>query len=399
MKDIFILKTYCQYIYRVGSGNFWYEERIVGNDRSLSYKIYRGLHFFLYGCLTILEIMAAIFGVFPSDEKRDAVTFAVSHTIVMIKLFSVISNKALIKQLNKNMTELCEEHEEQQLMAEKYKIVKINVAVYFIIVYVTAVFFAFEGLRKLFNGVHFVTVVTYYPAYEDNSALANSFRIFTTIILQVMLMSMIVTVDTFTMTYLIIFKYKFITLRHYFDSLRENYLKMSKNGNQEIAAEQLTNGFVKGIIMHQKLLKTAKNIDTAFGLVIALQLCQSSGSAVSLMLQLALTDQLTFLASIKAILFVLALFFLLGMFLCNAGEITYQASLLADAIFYIGWHEFAPQPPPKRSLRRLVLLAIAQAQQPLIMKSFKMIELTYGTFLQVVRGTYSVFALFYAQNK
>lgn len=37
-----------------------------------------------------------------------------------------------------------------------------------------------------------------------------------------------------------------------------------------------------------------------------------------------LSDQLTFVAIMKIIFFVVALFFLLGLFLCNAGEITYQ---------------------------------------------------------------------------
>lgn len=91
----------------------------------------------------------------------------------------------------------------------------------------------------------------------------------------------------------------------------------------------------------------------------ALQLCQSSGGAVSLLLGIAvrfffnfitaprqnffylrkivknfnfqLSDQLTLVAIMKIIFFVVALFFLLGLFLCNAGEITYQV-IIFDCI-------------------------------------------------------------------
>nr|QEE82757.1 odorant receptor 39 [Conogethes pinicolalis] len=399
MKNYVILKTYCEKIFLVGSGNFWYEENEIGNDNSWYYKIFRGTLFSLYGFMTILEIMAVIFGNFPEDEKRDCVTFAVSHTIVMIKIFSVVSNKELIRTMNRNMVNICEPYEEPKLMADKYRIVKLNVMAYFCVVYGSAVCFVLEGLRKLFDGSHFVTVVTYYPTFEDNSICATGFRILTTVMLMLMMMTMIVSVDSFTMAYLIMLKYKFITLRHYLEGITEDFHKMNNSGNSRLAAERLTNGLVEGIVMHKDLLRMAKDIDQAFGTVIALQLCLSSGSAVSLLLQFALSDQLTFVAGMKIIFFVVALFFLLGLFLCNAGEITYQASLLADTIFYCGWHACVPQPPPLRNLRRLVLLACAQAQRPLIMKAFKMIQLSYSTFLQVLRGTYSVFALFYAQHK
>nr|QIJ45795.1 olfactory receptor [Glyphodes pyloalis] len=399
MKNYVILKTYCEKIFQVGSGDFWFEEGKFGHDNSWYYKIYTGTLFSLYVFMTILEIMAAIFGVFPEDEKRDSVTFAVSHTIVMLKIFSVLSNKKLIRTMNYNMVKICEAHEDPELMAEKFKIVKKNIWAYVITVYGSAACFIFEGIRKLYEGSHFVTVVTYYPSFEDDSIIATAFRISMTVILMMMLMTMIVTVDSFTMAYLIMFKYKFIALRHYFERLTEEFYELNASGNSRMAADKLTNGLVEGIVMHKQLLRMAKDIDQAFGTVIALQLCQSSGSAVSLLLQIALSDQLTFVASMKIIFFVAALFFLLGLFLCNAGEITYQASLLADAIFYCGWHACPPQPPPRRDPRRLVLLACMQAQRPLIMKAFKMIQLSYGTFLQVLRGTYSVFALFYAQNK
>nr|BAR43478.1 putative olfactory receptor 36 [Ostrinia furnacalis] len=397
MKDYEILKKHCKRIYLIGSGDFWYEDGTIGDDKSWYYKVYSWSLLSVYGFMTILEIMAAMIGDYPEDEKRDSVTFAVSHTIVMLKIFSVHSNKQMIKAMNKNMVYICEAHEEPTLMAEKYKIVKINVLAYFSIVYGSGLFYVFEGIRKIFAGSHFVTIVTYPPSYEDDSLYSVAFRVSTTVILFMLLLTMIVSVDSLTMTYLIMFKYKFITLRNYFERLTEDFYKMNDVNPRE-AADKLTNGLVEGIIMHKELLRMAKDIDQAFGTVIALQLCQSSGSAVSLLLQIALSDQLTFVASMKIIFFVAALFFLLGLFLCNAGEITYQASLLPDAVFYCGWHACARQ-PPRRSARRIVLLACAQAQRPIVMKAFKMIQLSYSTFLQVLRGTYSVFALFYAQNK
>lgn len=152
MKNHYILKTYCERIFLIGSGNFWYKESEIGNDQSLLYRTYNAVLYFIYGFMTILEIMAATMGDFPPDEKRDSVSFAVSHTIVMIKIFSVIANKSLIKKLNHKMVTVCERYEESTLMEEKYKIMKINVVAYFVTVYASAFFFVFEGLRKMLAG-------------------------------------------------------------------------------------------------------------------------------------------------------------------------------------------------------------------------------------------------------
>ncbi|CAB3253585.1 unnamed protein product [Arctia plantaginis] len=298
------------------------------------------------------------------------------------------------------MITVCQSYEDHTLMAEKYKIMKINVVAYVGTVYGSCAFFILEGLRKMYVGSHFVTVVTYYPSYGDDTAIANFVRVCGTLVLLVMMVTMIVSVDSFTMVYIIMYKYKFITLRHYFENLREEVERLNQRDNN-LAEEKVLNGLIEGIEMHSNLLKLSKEIDKAFGTVMALQLCQSSGSAVSILLQIALSDDLTFVATAKLIFFMIALFFLLGLFLCNAGEITHQASLVSDAIFYCGWHLCPPRVNnmPRRNIRQLVVLALMQAQRPLVMKAFKMVELSYATFLMVVRGTYSVFALFYAQNK
>lgn len=63
-------------------------------------------------------------------------------------------------------------------------------------------------------------------------------RVSTTIVLIVMMISMIVTVDGFALVNLIIFKYKFITLRNYFEKLRTDFDKLLETGYQRIAAEK-----------------------------------------------------------------------------------------------------------------------------------------------------------------
>nr|QEE82754.1 odorant receptor 36 [Conogethes pinicolalis] len=382
MRNYVILRTFYEKIFLFGSGNFWYEENEIGDDSTRYYKAYKATLFTLYGLMTALEVMGAIFGDFPEDEKQDCIALAVAHTIVMLKIFSIDANTKLIRTMNRNMVEICEPYEQQKLMEEKFRMVKVNLAAYFTTVWGSTFCFVLEGFRKLYQDSHFVTAVTYYPSYNDNTIGATMFRLFITVVLLAMMVTMTVCVDCIIVVYLILLKYKFIALRHYFENLAEEFSKMNQ-ANPRLAAERLTDGFVEGVKMHIDLLRMAEDIDQAFGTVMALQLCLSSGSAVSLLLQFAVNDNLTFVAGMKILLFILAIFILLGLFLCNAGEITYQASLLTDAIFYCGWHACAPQTPPQRDIRRLVVLPCAQSQRPLIMKAFNMFELSYGTFLQV----------------
>lgn len=152
MKNRYILKNLCRKIYLSGAGDFWYEEGVIGNDKSFTYVMLCSILFLIYVSMTILEIIAAVFADLPKDEKSDSVSFAVSHTIVMIKIFSVMSNRKLVKELNYKMVEICEAYEVEKTVAENYKIMKMNVYAYVTAVYGSCACFVFEGIRKMQTG-------------------------------------------------------------------------------------------------------------------------------------------------------------------------------------------------------------------------------------------------------
>lgn len=103
-------------------------------------------------------------------------------------------------------------------------------------------------------GSHFITVVTYWPFFEDDSLTAVLFRFFTTWVLCVLMVTMIA-IDSFVMVTLIMYKYKFITLRIYLENLRVDFDKNNYAGNEENAANKLQSGLIQGIVMHRDLLR------------------------------------------------------------------------------------------------------------------------------------------------
>lgn len=65
-----------------------------------------------------------------------------------------------------------------------------------------------------------------------------------------------ITVDSVAVTLMITLKYKFITLRNYFERLPEDFSEVKKTLSKVEAADYLRERIVEGIVMHQELLKS-----------------------------------------------------------------------------------------------------------------------------------------------
>ncbi|GBP60211.1 hypothetical protein EVAR_81357_1 [Eumeta japonica] len=248
--------------------------------------------------------------------------------------------------------------------------------------------------------------------YEDDSMIAKIFRVFFYITWLYMMLPMM-SADCFPITHLIALNYKFVTLRHHFEEIRRVF-DVDFLSDKELALRKLKAGCIEGILIHQKLLKLADEITRVFGMIMSLQVCESSAVAVLLLLRLVLAPHMNLTNAFMTYTFVTSLFILLALNLWNAGEITYQqppnrtrpavrnrrrralrlyerwsgsksdtriASLLSNAIFYCGWH-LSPLEKDK-DLRRLVLFACAEAQRPLVLKAFSVQDLSYATFVGI----------------
>lgn len=70
-----------------------------------------------------------------------------------------------------------------------------------------------------------------------------------------LMISMILTVDSITVVYLIMYKYKFITLRTYFEDLRTQFDILNASGKKREAEQELAEGLIEGIVMHNEILR------------------------------------------------------------------------------------------------------------------------------------------------
>ncbi|XP_059055754.1 uncharacterized protein LOC131849657 [Achroia grisella] len=389
-----LLKDICKYMYFAGTGNYWYKNKY---NETIQYKLYTVVSFSIYTTMIFLENLAALFGNFPEVEKNSANMFFAIHNIVLTKMALLLYHKKSIRKLNFEMASVGKKFEEKHYMRRQELKVKIGIMSYVISVYLSLSAYGVASARRvLVEGAPFYTVVTYLPYYEDNTSVASFFRVFFYITWLYMMLPMM-SADCLPITHLIIMAYKFITLCHHYERIREEFDHDILTMDKKMAVKKLKAGCLEGILIHQKLLYFADEINRVFGIIMSLQVCESSAVAVLLLLRLALSPHMDLINAFMTYTFVGSLFLLLALNLWNAGEVTYQASLLSNSIFYCGWH-LCKLEDSSRDIRRLVLISCAQAQKPLILKAFGIQDLSYETFVSVARMTYSIFAVFYQRG-
>lgn len=66
---------------------------------------------------------------------------------------------------------------------------------------------------------------------------------------------MIYGADAFVIINLLIVKYKFITLRHYFEALSKKFENVDTWSNTESMCQNLNEALIEGIEMHKELLR------------------------------------------------------------------------------------------------------------------------------------------------
>nr|AQQ73492.1 olfactory receptor 8 [Heliconius melpomene rosina] len=388
-----LLTFFCKYVYYAGAGDFLCN----GVKESKIYRIYTLISFSVYFIMIFLENLAALIGDFPEVEGKSAVMFSAIHDIILIKMFLIFYYKSSIIKLNNEMALVMSDIEEESVIKRQQNKVLWGIGLYVLTVYLSLISYGVESLRKVIvEGTPFYTVVTYFPSYYDNSFMASTFRVFFYMTWLYMMLPMIAA-DCMPIVHLIIMAYKFVTLCNYYDRIRRNFYNNLKIMNNQSAARILKLQCLRGILLHQKLMFLAEEIHRIFGIIMSLQVCESSAVAVLLLLRLALSPHMNLTNAFMTYTFVGSLFFLLALNLWNAGEITYQASLLSNAMFYCGWH-VCEMEPTHNDIRCIILIGCAQAQKPLILKAFGIQDLSYSTFVSVARMTYSVFAVFYQRR-
>ncbi|XP_026738341.1 uncharacterized protein LOC113501409 [Trichoplusia ni] len=234
----------------------------------------------------------------------------------------------------------------------------------------------------------FTTLVTAYPDVEDRSELASTVRILTYIVWWIFF-SRIIGVYILVIPLATCLSYQFKNLQSYFLSLADIFER--EDLSQSLKEEQYEERFKIGIRMHLETLRCTKLTQTVCNGVYSGQIIFNILILVALMSQMANSER-TLVNICSTVFTATAVLVSTGFYMWNAGDVTVEASHLATAMFFSGWHQCGTA---SRRVRKLLVITIAHAQRPVVLKGLGYISLSYESYIKIVKSSYSVFSVIF----
>nr|AGY14593.1 putative odorant receptor [Sesamia inferens] len=324
-------------------------------------------------------------------QANDRLMFGIlfpGHLILFyISLCYKQRNRNLLYQLAVVLKEHQNDADLEREMIKKIKVFSITLTVLIFMV------FLLWGLRAVYRmvtaGENFITLILAWPDVHDESTTAGVTRVcfyfwwlpFATTIMATFLVMVIK---------LLAICYQYKNLSVYFYSLNDIFSNVTlSQAEKEMKYEQ---AFIVGIQMHSLTLwckKQHEHISKGLFLIEIMGNC-------TLLLALIATLQVgerTLSQLITVIVMSISTCVSLGFFMWNGGDITVEASKLSNAMYSSGWQNCYGQSSIR--IRKLVVNAMRQAQDPVVYKIFGVIDFSYESYVTLIKMPYTAVSVFY----
>ncbi|KAJ8727301.1 hypothetical protein PYW07_001420 [Mythimna separata] len=388
--DFFYKLSYVVYLF--GLPNYWLEELKLPKrfvrlyDKFLMFN--NGLIYFL-----IFFELAAFFTQTNLTEKQNSnlILYALSHPMLFSfhVMLSRLQNKVRLLMYNLTVRLKAVHNDlevERQMLTRTYMYV-------FALLFsccLSMVMYAAEAVWEVVRyDVTFTTLVTAYPDVEDRSGFANVVRALCFIIWWIFLTRMFaVYMLVISLTTCLSHQYK--NLQSYFMSLSDIFER--EDCSQAEKEELYEIGFKVGIKLHSETLRCTQQTQTVCRGVFSGQIVFNICLLVVLMAQMANSER-TLMNLCATVFTATAVLIGTGFYMWNAGDVTVEASHLGTAIYFSGWYNCQGQSSVR--LRKLVVITMCEAQRPVLLKGLGYIELSYQSYITIVKSSYSVFSMIF----
>ncbi|XP_063375302.1 uncharacterized protein LOC134662927 [Cydia amplana] len=182
-------------------------------------------------------------------------------------------------------------------------------------------------------------------------------------------------------------QFQFSIMCNYFHSLNIIFAGEDSHEEKENNYEE---AFKFGITMHYLTLWCIDQTQVTFGVAFSSQFITNLVTLISLMVQFMYMDR-TFGNCLTVFLYAGAVLTSTGIFMWNAGDVTFEATKLHTAMFNSGWHNCRGRASVR--VRKMLTIAIRQAQDRVTIKGFGILELSYESYISMVKLAYSVFSV------
>ncbi|XP_063619194.1 putative odorant receptor 69a [Cydia splendana] len=324
------------------------------------------------------------------SQKSDRLMMGFSHIILYSATLSLNHHKETVTQilftlavgLKKDFNDL----ETETLMLKRTKIYACTLV---LLCFNSVLFYGVKGLTKvLFSDETFVTMITAWPDVHDRSLLAGVSRV-CVYVLSWLWMIRVTTAYLIVLAVTISLSHQYMNLQMYFKSIAEVFDERISQSEKE---EKFERALKLGIRLHATTIWCTQQVQRTCGNVFSGHIVVNICVMVQLMSQFKDSDRS--LGHVLAILTTfISMLFSTGLFMSSAGDVTIEAGNLPTAIFMSGWQNCTKMSSYR--IRRLMLIAMTQSQKPVIIKSFGFIELSYQSYVSIVKASYSVFSYLY----
>nr|AOE48028.1 putative odorant receptor OR23 [Athetis lepigone] len=379
-------------VYILGLPNFWLEDLKLSKTFVKFFDKFTKFNNLLIYLLILFE-----FGSFLTQEnlsvkqKSNLLLYAISHPMLCMFRVMMARLKEKVRKVMYSLTvELKRVHNdpevERQMLASTYMYM---FAVLFSCL-LSMIMYAAEAIWEVVrDDVTFTTLVTAYPDVHDKSTLADVVRALCFITWWIFLTRIIgVYILVIPLTTCLSHQYK--NLQSYFLSLGDIFDRNDLSQTEK--EDKYEAGFKVGIQLHSDTLRCTKQTQEVCRGVFSGQILFNMILLVLLMAQMANSER-TLVNLCAAVFTASAVLITTGFYMWNAGDVTVEASHLATAIYLSGWYHNQGQASAR--IRKLVVITLSQAQRPVVLKGFGYIDLSYQSYLRIVKASYSVFSVIY----
>ncbi|XP_026738340.1 uncharacterized protein LOC113501408 [Trichoplusia ni] len=326
------------------------------------------------------------------QQFSDLIFFIISHTIVTGFRVRVAYQRDKIRvvmhKLGIELKEVFNDTEIEEQMIARTKFFSLALIIN---CFMSMVMYGMQAvLRVVRSGVTFTTIITAWPDVEDDSVIGNVLRSIFYIIWWIYL-SRVFSVYTLVISLTISVSHQFKNLVSYFNSLNQTF-EDKNDFTQEEKEQTYENGFKVGIELHSETLKCSNQVQTICADVFSGQIIFSLILLTVMMIQM-MNSPRTLTNVMTLVITGFVIMFSTGFFMWNAGDITVEANNLPTAMFTSGWENCYHGSSIR--VRKLVVIAIMQAQQPVVLTGLRVIPLSYQSYVSIIKSSYSVFSVMY----
>nr|AST36287.1 putative odorant receptor OR66 [Hedya nubiferana] len=355
-----LLCLVCKVIYLSCATNFWFEDL---NYQKIFMKIYDTVS-------KILEVIVVLFvisewGPFYTQthlnekQNNDMYLFAFSHVVIYLVYASALYYKQelrkLVFTLGVRLKEVCNDAVVERMMV--------------------------KTAGRYLTGLVFVcssTLISYGFDSGVQSLTTNGVARLLYYIIWWIFIVRVISTYLIILTITICLAHQFANLCKYFKSLNSIF---EGTGSQADKEKRYEDAFKVGIKMHSITLWCARQTQTTGSVAFSAQVIINVSVLVLLMMQMMYTER-TLIALMPIFFMAASVLVGSGVFMWNAGDVTIEASKLPSAMFYSGWHNCQRESSVR--VRKMVTIAIMQAQKRVLIKGLGFMELSYESYVKVI---------------